>query len=177
MPNYITPYSNIKYKLTPMLVTIHLLSYTAMVYALNTVEDHPDPKVREKALLNYQRLQTYINSLHPNIKHDLIDETQMNIDDHLKHTFAPLYGREMYNIIRLRMDVYLVAAYFAAQEILKFRKVLRKNEIALTEMVKSAASTTKHTNNIDLITQGRDVYNEVAELSVTIFSENHTSTK
>ena len=156
-----TPAHNI----TPRVSALHLLAYTAMMYA-DDCQYHSNKKVAEIAAYTRKSLKRYLDGLDASLDRDLIDKYQLDIDDQLKGQIPDFHGEELENKHRARMEVYCVAVELAAREVLKYREFMRSWFVDETRNASKAVKWCFNNSWVEASNEGRKVFDAVLKYNL-----------
>ena len=165
---------NRAFELTPRVSALHLLAYTAMMYA-DDCQNHSNKKVAEIGAYTRKALKRYLDGLDSNLDRDLIDKYQLDIDDQLKNQIPDIHGEELENKHRARMEVYCVAVELAAREVLKYRDVMRSWFVDETLNASKAVRWCFNGASIEASEEGRKVFEAVLKYNLDEYAASGQS--
>ena len=166
--------SNRAHELTPRVSALHLLAYTAMMYA-DDCQNHSNKKVAEIGEYTRKALKRYLDGLDASLDRDLIDKYQLDIDDQLKSQIPDIHGEELENKHRARMEVYCVAVELAAREVLKYRQFMRSWFVDETMNASKAVRWCFNGVWVEASEEGRKVFEAVLQYNLDEYAASGQS--
>ena len=165
---------NRAHELTPRVSALHLLAYTAMMYA-DDCQNHSNKKVAEIGAYTRKALKRYLDGLDSSLDRELIDRYQLDIDDQLKNQIPDIHGDKLENKHRARMEVYCVAVELAAREVLKYRQFMRSWFVDETMNASKAVRWCFNSAGIEASEEGRKVFEAVLKYNLDEYAASGQS--
>lgn len=148
----------------PRFSTLHLVAFAAMIYA-DDCQLHHDKQVANFSGKIRKKLKKYIDSLDSKLDRDVIDNTQIEIDDQLKNQFPKTLGDELKNMQLERMLIYCNATLNACEEIIKYQSMLYAHVVLpIKDLQDELNRLIKHLP--DLSKYGRDLFDLVLKHNI-----------
>lgn len=157
--------------LTPRFATLHLLCFSAMIYAEDCME-HPSREIQVLAAQIRKHLKRYIDTLDNTLNRDMIDAMQRDIDEALKYQMVNLYGDNIKDIHYSRMLIYLEATRFACYENMKYQRYLKVSLLAPMRMLDKVLGKYLASKYPAARHEGKQVFDAVLTLNTDEFQSN-----